>query len=116
MIVDGVDLSQGVDVKNVTPYDVDQRYPWRGVHSEAFDNCHGASVALVHKASGTEYTLDVRAYDDGIAFRHLVPGSGERVPDETHEFVIPKGSTLWHHGFHGHYEGVHERSERGRTS
>ena len=67
-------------------------------------------ISLLHAASGTQYTLDVRAYDDGVAFRHFVPGSGKRVPDEAHEFALPQGSTLWRHGFRGHYEGVHKRS------
>ncbi len=111
MIVDGVNLSRGVDVEGVTPYEVDQRYPWRGVHSEAVDNCRGVRITLLHRESGARYTLDIRAYNDGIAFRHVVPGTGERVPDEAHAFVLPNGSTLWHHGFRGHYEGVHERSD-----
>ena len=110
MIVDGVDLSRGVDVEGVTPLKSTRRIrgaeftPRRSTTATA-RNRHFASC------SATRYTLDVRAYNDGIAFRHVVPGTGERVPDEAHAFVLPKGSTLWHHGFRGHYEGVHERSE-----
>jgi alpha-glucosidase len=111
MIVDEIDLSRGVQVEDVAPYEIDNRFPWRGVHSEAVDRCRGMRISLLHVASGTQYTLDVRAYDDGVTFRHLVPGSGKQVPDEAHEFVIPQRSAAWHHGFRGHYEGVHKRSD-----
>jgi len=30
--------------------------------------------------------VEVRAYNDGIAFRHVAPGEGTRVPDEATAF------------------------------
>ena len=111
MLVDGTDLSRGVEIAKVEHYTVDERYPWNGVHSEAVDHCHGIKIGLTHLASGTDYTLEVRAYNDGIAYRHVIPGRGERVPDEAHEFVIPAGGTVWHHDFRGHYEGVHTKDD-----
>src|SRR6185369_11581708 len=33
MILDGVDLGQGVEVGHIESYRVKDRYPWRGVHS-----------------------------------------------------------------------------------
>ena len=54
-----------------------------------------------------EWTLreNVRVFDDGIAFRCVVPGEGSRVPDEATAFVLPAGATVWYHDLHGHYEG-----------
>jgi alpha-glucosidase len=61
--------------------------------------------------SKTNYTLDVRAYNDGIAFRYIVQGNGSRVPDEGTTFTIPAASTVWFHDFEGHYEGIHQKKE-----
>ena len=81
----------------------------------ATDNCNGAKLSMRHNASKTDYVLDVRAYNDGIAFRFVVPGSGSRVPDEATAFTIPAGSTVWFHDFEGHYEGIHKKKDIGEV-
>ena len=107
--VDGVDLGQGASIGRVASYRLDESYPWRGVHSRAVNRCHGARVSLTHAASRTPFTLDVRVFDDAVAFRYVVPGSGRRVPDAATAFRIPKGSVVWYHGLRDHYEGLHSR-------
>ena len=43
-------------------------------------------------------------------FRCIVPAdTKKRVLDATTSFAIPPGSTVWSHGFRGHYEGVHTK-------
>jgi alpha-glucosidase len=110
--VDGVDLGDGVALGSAERYRTDQTYPWRGVHSSAVDRSRGARVAVRHVASGTAYTVDVRAFDDGIAFRFVVPGTAgqRRVPDAATGFLLPAGSTVWYHGLNaGHYEDLYAR-------
>src|SRR5262249_13223762 len=108
--VDGVDLTEGPELGDVTPYQVKETYPWHGAHSQAVNHCNGATVRLKHAKSGAAYTLDVRAFSDGVGFRWVVPGDKEaRVPDEATAFVLPAGSTVWYHDLRGHYEGVHEK-------
>ena len=110
IVVDGINLAEDVEVGEVRSYQMNETYPWRGVHSQAINHCNGATLSLKHRESDTSYTLEVRAFDDGIAFRYLIPGNdSSRVPDETTAFIIPTGSTVWYHDFHGHYEGVHEK-------
>jgi alpha-glucosidase len=109
--VDGVDLGQGVSLGAVERYRTDQTYPWRGVHATAIDRSRGARVA-VRPARGAAYTVEARAFDDGVAFRFVVPGApGERrVPDAATAFVLPAGSTVWYHGLNaGHYEDLYAR-------
>src|SRR5207244_12185371 len=48
IIVDSVDLGQGVEVGKVDAYQVKEKYPWRGVHSEAVNNCNGAKISVKH--------------------------------------------------------------------
>ena len=112
IIVDGIDLAEGVEAGKVEQYQMKETYPWRGVHSQAVNHCEGAKISLKHTKSNTGYTLEVRAFNDGVAFRHIVPGDkGQRVPDEATAFVIPAGSTVWYHDLEGHYEGVHDKND-----
>jgi alpha-glucosidase len=116
IIVDDVDLAKNAEVGKVETYRTDEKYHSRGVHSQARNRCHGAKIGVRHSGSATNYTIEVRAFNDGVAFRHIVPGSIQhgdklRTPDEASAFVIPEGSTLWFHDFEGHYEGVHAKKE-----
>jgi len=107
--VDQANLAGGVEFGKPETYKLNQTYPWNGVRSTAIDNCNGVKVPLTHRQSRTAYTLEIRAYNDGIAFRHVVPGEGSRVPDETTAFRLPEGSTLWYHDLEDHYEGTYVR-------
>ncbi|MBI4876399.1 MAG: glycoside hydrolase family 97 N-terminal domain-containing protein, partial [Acidobacteria bacterium] len=107
--VDRVNLAQGAETGKIDRYQTKETYPWHGVHSTATDHSNGARVALTHLKSRASYTLEIRAYNDGIAFRHVAPGSGARVPDEATVFRLPDGSTLWYHNLEDHYEAQHMR-------
>jgi alpha-glucosidase len=108
--VDGRDLCAEVEVERVEVYRLKERYPWRGVHAEAINDCRGAIIFLKDRASGIAYRLEARAFDDGIAFRYIVPGDDRpKVVDETAGFKLPAGSAVWYHGFEGHYEGIHTK-------
>jgi alpha-glucosidase len=113
IVIDTVDLGQGVDVGKVETYRVKEKYPWRGVHSEAVNHCNGVKIPVQHTASKTSFTVEARVFNDGIAFRYVVPGESDqkRVPDEATAFVIPAGSTVWFHDFEGHYEGIHAKKD-----
>src|SRR5438309_6167720 len=66
-----------------------------------------APNSLTHDLSFTPYTFEVRVFNDGVAYRHVIPGeeNASRAPDEYSTFVIPDGSTLWYGGLaDGHYE------------
>ena len=107
IVVDGVDLGDGAEMGRVEGYGLDETYPWYGPHSTAVNKCNGARVSLLHPKTKTAYALEVRVYDDGIAFRHLVPGQGARTPDEATEFRIPAGSIIAPQNYVSGYEGVY---------
>ena len=87
--VDGVELTVGATVGKVETYELVEKYPWHGGHAEATNRCRGARIGIEHTASKTGYTLDMRAYDDGVAFRYIVPGGDKaRMPDEATTFVV----------------------------
>src|SRR5262249_8825794 len=85
--LDGTDLTSGAESGAVETYEISAKYPWLGGHAEALNRCRGARITVRHPASGTAYTLDVRGYDAGVAFRFVVPGGDRpRVPDEATTF------------------------------
>ena len=109
--VDGVDLTDGVEVGESKRYEIKETYPWRGVHSVATNRGNGVNIPLKHTKSTTSYALEIRAYNDGVAFRHVILGGDKpRVPDEATKFIVPAGSIVWHHDLEGHYEAVHKKS------
>src|SRR5262249_39925221 len=112
IVVDNIDLGGGVLTGKLDLYRIDESYATRGVHSRANNRCSGARASLMHRESRTRFTIEVRVFDDGVAFRYLVPGDERsRVPDEATAFTIPTGSWVWYHDFEGHYEGIHARKE-----
>jgi alpha-glucosidase len=113
ILVDGVNLGDGATVAGVERSRQDDRYRTRGVHSIAINRYNAATISLIHQPSGTRYSMEVRAFDDGVAFRYVVPAGGNvtRVPDEATVFNVPPRSVVWYHDLDGHYEGVHERKD-----
>jgi alpha-glucosidase len=111
MKVDGYDLSSGVVFDTLVSYGIEESYPWYGAHSVAKNKCNGVKLSFQHDLSFTRYTLEVRVFDDGIAFRHIVPGpdSAQRVPDEYTTLVVPQNSTVWYHDLDGHYEAEYTK-------
>lgn len=113
LTVEDTDLGNGVTFGEAEAYEANETYPWRGKHSTATNHYKGIQLPITHAESGVEYTVDVRVFNDGVAFRYIVTGEGKRmVPRETTSFVLPEGSTVWHHGLAGmHYEEKHKKSD-----
>jgi alpha-glucosidase len=107
LTLDGYDLSSGVVLNGVVRDEVHERYPWSGSRSTAVSDSNRATLSLTNDLTSIAYTLEVRAFDDGVAYRHIIPGDAAtaRVPDEWSTFNVPTGSTVWYAGMsEGHYE------------
>ena len=64
-------------------------------------------VSLTNDLTSVDYAIEIRAFNDGVAFRHVIPSTDAipRIPDEYSAFTIPAGATLWYGGLaDGHYE------------
>jgi alpha-glucosidase len=111
MNLDGYDLSSGVVFGNVDRYEINETYPWHGANSTAVNNCNGAKISLQHDLSFTNYVLEIRVFNNGAAFRHVIDGDENvsRVPDEYTTFVVPAGSMVWSHDLGGHYEAAYKK-------
>lgn len=105
--VDGADLAAGAKPGRATSRRIREQFAWHGSHATAIADCNESSVPV---SGRIPYTVEIRACNDGAAFRTIVPGTGSRVPDEATVFRPPAGSTVWHHDLEGHYEALHRRS------
>ena len=108
--VNGLNLCQDAAFTKILRYRLNERYETRGCHSHALNRYTGARLQMTHVPSQTGYEIDARVFNDGVAFRFVIPGEGKRVPDEASNFKLPAGSTVWFHDFEGHYEGIHHKS------
>jgi alpha-glucosidase len=94
--VDGQDLGlNAVFAGKPETRTIDETYPTRGVHTVAMNHCHAAVIALT--SGSTQWQLEVRVFNDGVACQYRVPGSGSRrINGESTEWTVPVGSILWH--------------------
>src|SRR5687767_1568491 len=46
--VDDVQLAEDAEQGEAAYYEIDESYPWRGVHSNAINRCRGAKVEFSH--------------------------------------------------------------------
>ena len=114
LTLDGYDLSAGVVLSGVVRDEVQERYPWSGVRSTAISESNRARLSLTNDLTSIAYTLEVRVFDDGVAYRHVIPGdaAASRVPDEWSTFNLPAGSTVWYAGMaEGHYEAPYVKED-----
>ena len=113
MRMGGYDLSSGVVFNRLESYSIDETYPWHGAHNVAVNQCNGVKVLLTHDLSQLPYILEIRAFNDGVAYRHVIAGDDDavHVPNEYSAFIIPAGATVWYHDLGGHYEAEYDRQD-----
>ena len=108
--IDGTDLGQAVTFGRTKRRTVNERYPWRGVKSQAVNHYNGITLTIAHNATGLTWTLQARIFDDGFAYRYIMPGQGKRtVNREKTAWSLPAGSQIWYQTVTRHYEGVHTK-------
>ncbi|MDH6343072.1 alpha-glucosidase [Parabacteroides sp. PFB2-12] len=93
------DWKEGVKIGEVSRHTVDQNwtpvYGERAIVKEHYNSCL-INLSLDGNRRG-RLQLEVRAYDEGVAFRYVFPG-GEylHITDEYTEFTLPEGSMAWY--------------------
>jgi alpha-glucosidase len=110
MSVDGFDLGAGLIWGRLETYEVDESFQWHGAHATARARGRGARLFLTSDRGQIPFTFELRVFDDGIAYRHVVPGDegAVRVPDERSAFVLPGNATVWVHDLEMHYESAYD--------
>ena len=75
MTIDQTEICCGISVLSSDTYKTDATYPIRGSHSLAIDKSNGLLLRLKNRQLNTDFTLEARSYNDGIAFRMILPGN-----------------------------------------
>jgi alpha-glucosidase len=104
VMLDGVDVGRDVAIGQVARSSHDESYPWRGVKSVAANSYNESRIAIAQGASG--YTLELRVFNDGLAFRYVFARGGT-VSGESTAFAFPPSSTVWYQDNVRWYEGVY---------
>ena len=111
MSLNGSAITGSVREGSVKYFTIDETFQWYGLHSVALNKCNGMTVDFISWKPKVKYRLEIRVFNDAVAFRTIIPGNEgvTRYPDESTVFNIPAGSTAWYHDLYMHYEGVHNR-------
>src|SRR5262249_60114332 len=116
MIVDGTNVTVGSTPGKPEAFEVNEKYQRNGTHAEAVNRSNDVRIPLRRGEGEAACTLEVRAFNDGVGFRFVVPGPDKsRVPEEATKFTPPPGSTVWYHDLEGHYEAVHTKKAVGEA-
>jgi alpha-glucosidase len=113
MSLDEEVITNSVKIKKAKTYKINESYPWFGNHTPAINRCTGEIINITN--GDFKYTIEIRVFDDGAAFRLNLGDLKARgalvahVPDESTTFKLPHGSAIWYHDMYMHYEGVHTR-------
>ncbi|MFD1674599.1 glycoside hydrolase family 97 protein [Alicyclobacillus fodiniaquatilis] len=101
------DFREGMTYLSHTTKTVQEAYDLiGGKTSKAVD--HYNELTLKFRKQIYELHVILRAYDDGIAYRYKVPGTGAiSIYGEASAFKMPDGSTAWAHDFVEHYEAFY---------
>jgi hypothetical protein len=106
--VDRQNLGEAVIMGDPVYSNADERYASIGVHDTAIYHYREMIVPLIHRQSGTHYQLEIKAFDNGMAFRYVVPKKGiSNVEGEASSWKIPSGSTVWYQENIFYYEGLY---------
>jgi alpha-glucosidase len=107
--IDGIDVMNKSSLELAETDEISERYPTRGVHAEAENHCRAAKFVVEHKPTGEATFLQVRVFDDGVAYRHVASESAKpRIPDEATRLVLPPECMVWFHDLRSHYEGEYQ--------
>ena len=92
------DLGLASTLGTPTTQTISETYPLNGGHSTATNHCNVASIPVTPTAtSAPAWTLEVRAFNDGVAYRYNVPVTGSQtVAGETTQWILPAGGTIWY--------------------
>ncbi|MDB6019532.1 MAG: hypothetical protein JWR19_4021 [Pedosphaera sp.] len=93
--IDGKDLGLGATFAGRPAVEtISETYPMLGNHSLAVNRCDATMISLT--SGDVTWQLEVRMFNDGVAYRYRVPGSGARhIDGESSEWKIPVGTTIW---------------------
>jgi alpha-glucosidase len=96
--VDGRDLGQTVAFRGKAAIgEFNESYKTRGIHATAINHYRSAIIPLSGGEAKTPWQIEVRVYEDGVAYRYRVAATGSHhIDGESSAWQLPVGTTIWH--------------------
>lgn len=89
VVIDGVAYGKRAQITDADAYETNLTYSHMGNQSTLTDN--GVHATFTLNQDDTDFFIDVRVYNDGVAFRYRFPGEGtRRVSEEYTQFALPE--------------------------
>lgn len=111
IIVDGIDLGASVEVGTPRLKGISETFICRGNKTRGTNSCEVAEIPIYSQESRKRWTFEVRVFDDGAAFRYVIPGAGaRRIVGESTAWRLPSDSTVWYQTNTVNYEGLYQQS------
>ncbi|MBS7566858.1 glycoside hydrolase family 97 catalytic domain-containing protein [Mucilaginibacter sp. Bleaf8] len=112
LLVDSVEYGRSGALFPSKITNIQKRFAWRGVHNVASYHATSATVKVGGKYAGNDWTIDVQVFDEGVAFRYIIPHRGTAtVTRELTSFTVPGQSEAWWQGDIQNYEGEYTKSK-----
>ncbi len=109
LTVNGTNVGTGASLTGGNSYAANETFASRhAIHATATNHYQAQNVLVSHAASGGNYIVNVRVFNNGVALRYEFTGTQIRnVTAEATSFVIPAGSTVWFQNGTSVYEGIY---------
>ena len=90
------DVFEGASFKNATAKELNVSYNHLGNFSTLTDHCVAANVTM--QKNGYEFAIEVKLYDNGVAFRYNLPktGSSRLIKGEATSFAVQNLNKVWY--------------------
>lgn len=106
IVVDGRDLGRKPKLRKPGRKRHVEPFMTRGVRSVGTNRWNAARIPVSLDGGKFVWTLEMRVFDGGFAYRYVVPGGGCRtVTGEKSGWSLPDGAVVWYQSRLGHYEG-----------
>ena len=94
--IDGTELFRDAALRPAGRRKIDETYSVTGRKAVSEGRCNEYLFDVTHRPSGYKYRLQTRLYDDGFAYRFVLPGDGTRtVNGEAAQWRPPHQSRVW---------------------
>ena len=103
LIADSTDLGLNVRLeRNAKIQRINETYRIVGNHPVAINKANEVALSLI--ASGKKYTLFIRVYNDGVAFRYSIPNDIKRIDGEATAWVFQQNveKIAWYDDYEGY--------------
>ncbi len=87
---------------------INETYDWRGVHSVAHN--HYRRTRFTISAGEKELHVELRVYDDGVAWRYTIPLEGtHQINEDLTSWQLPSQTAVWYHSQTLNFEGTYSK-------